>query len=451
MRLPRKIANGAKACAPLMNTSILLTNKQQDVCIFALKSGGQGGIMKTFSGYKNACWLVVNLALLLSLSTGMAHAEQKPPLSSWSQNHSIGMPMMITANGILLLQTVRRPVARSVMDSIPRPDKVTGVKVRYRYGGVNVKWNAVTINGKPADHSTDSKLRYEVFRCENQSLSSCPSEGKQNSVNGNHVWPMSVSYTDRSVSEMGVWYYYRVRACTVHCSPLSDVARGAIMGPPANITASMGTYEDRVHISWSPVPIAEYYTVSRCSHRKDQCRVIANHVTSTSYDDRHAPGGIEVFYNISSCNKEVGERGGCWGAQQWEFVAGMKKKLQTVHNMKVSNRMHFYHRDYISIVSSPPRPEGVLAHNPVTQIYRCESYHVRNVPRSCEHIADGNYVFDRSAVPGRFYYYVGRYCGGGTCGDFQRHPDGSISIYEGKRNPLPIGVGPPDPLPPPRP
>ncbi len=408
--------------------------------------------MKVFSGYKNACWLVANLALLLSLSTGMAHAEQKPPLFSLSQNHSVGLPMMVATNGMLLLQIARKPVARSaaqsVMDSLPRPDKVTGVKVSYKNGGLKVTWNPVTIHGKPASHAHESNLRYEVFRCADQTVSSCPSEGQQNSVNGNHVWPTSLAFTDRTVPEKGVWYYYRVRACTVLCSRLSDVARGAMMTYPSDITASMGTYEDKVHISWSPVPIADRYIVSRCMRRRGICSEIALQLTTTSFDDRHAPGGVTVYYKIWACNKEAG----CFATPTTEYAAGMKKKLQVVWDMRVSNPTYFYHRDYISIVSAPPKPEGVLAQDPVTQIYRCESYNVRNVIRKCKHIADGNYVFDRSAVPGRYYYYVARYCGGGTCGDFQRHPDGSISIYEGKRNPLPMGAGQrPDPPPPPRP
>jgi serine protease len=153
---------------------------------------------------------------------------------------------------------------------------------------VQVSWTA------SADATT-----YQVFR-HTSNTSSAASE-----LTGNH--PAS-PYNDTS-AVAGTTYYYWVKACNSSgCSGFSASDSGyratevTKPSPPADISASDGTYTDKVQVSWTASAGATTYQVFRYTSNNSSSATQLAESTSSPYYDTSAVAGTTYYYWVKACN-----------------------------------------------------------------------------------------------------------------------------------------------------
>ena len=121
-----------------------------------------------------------------------------------------------------------------------------------------------------------------------------------------------------------ITYWYKVRACNAAgCSDLSDADEGwretRVTGVPTNVTASDGTYSDKVSVSWDAVTGADKYLVYRSENDTGPYTLQTDSLTTTSYEDTSATPGVTYWYKIQACSEYPtcdgcqGCNGGCGG------------------------------------------------------------------------------------------------------------------------------------------
>jgi len=71
---------------------------------------------------------------------------------------------------------------------------------------------------------------------------------------------------------------------------------------PTSISASDGTYPDKVRVTWNLVSGANRYEVYRATSQYESYSLIAGNVTSTSYDDTGVSPGQHYWYKVKACN-----------------------------------------------------------------------------------------------------------------------------------------------------
>ncbi len=119
-------------------------------------------------------------------------------------------------------------------------------------------------------------------------------------------------------------YWYRIRACNDEgCSTLSRADSGyrgtRVVSPPSGVSASQGSYTDRIRLSWLSVSGASEYEILRSANGGDDEPI--DTITGTSYDDIHDDPANELdAYNpdtsagtrYSYVIVAHGEVPGCW-------------------------------------------------------------------------------------------------------------------------------------------
>ena len=111
---------------------------------------------------------------------------------------------------------------------------------------VRVTWNEI-----------EGSTEYQVFRCTDSDVSSCGTSIGSTAGNG----------FDDTGGTGDVRYWYRVKACaTGSCSDFSEADKGyrysvTVPVPPTTVTASDGTFSDKIAISWSVVAGATSYNI----------------------------------------------------------------------------------------------------------------------------------------------------------------------------------------------
>ncbi len=101
-------------------------------------------------------------------------------------------------------------------------------------------------------------------------------------------------------------YWYRVKACNdAGCSALSAADSGYSFAtapePPTNLSASDGTYNDRVRLTWTAALGAANYEVERATAEGGPYSRIAI-VNATTYDDTGVTAGTNYWYRVRACN-----------------------------------------------------------------------------------------------------------------------------------------------------
>jgi RHS repeat-associated protein len=96
--------------------------------------------------------------------------------------------------------------------------------------------------------------------------------------------------SENAVQDLGTSPY------TVQASPLS---------PPSGVTATDGTYTDKVRITWTAVTGATSYQVYRSQYSSSGYENVGT-PTSTSFDDTNATAGITYYYKVKSYNATSG-------------------------------------------------------------------------------------------------------------------------------------------------
>jgi fibronectin type 3 domain-containing protein/V8-like Glu-specific endopeptidase len=114
--------------------------------------------------------------------------------------------------------------------------------------------------------------------------------------------PTSTSFDDTS-TEVGSIYYYWVKACSIYgCSDFSAYNVGwRNNASPGGLSASDGSYVDRVGLSWSASLGAIYYQVYR-STSSGGAKTLLGEPAETSYDDTSATPGDTYYYWVKACN-----------------------------------------------------------------------------------------------------------------------------------------------------
>ena len=113
--------------------------------------------------------------------------------------------------------------------------------------------------------------------------------------------PSQAPYDDISATP-GILYYYWVTACSsAGCSDfsISDTGWRKLL-PPNNVTASDGTYADKIVVSWD----SSVGTTSYEIYRADAANGTQSLLDSTSgltYDDTTATTGVPYYYWVKAC------------------------------------------------------------------------------------------------------------------------------------------------------
>jgi fibronectin type 3 domain-containing protein len=113
------------------------------------------------------------------------------------------------------------------------------------------------------------------------------------------------TYDDRDASP-GVVYWYKVKACNASgCSAFSAPDSGFTFAsapdPVTNVSATDGTYTDRVRVTWTAVTGAANYEVHR-AESEDGTYTRRATVTGASYDDTGVTQGTTYWYKVTACN-----------------------------------------------------------------------------------------------------------------------------------------------------
>ncbi|MCB1317588.1 MAG: hypothetical protein KDK27_16605, partial [Leptospiraceae bacterium] len=85
--------------------------------------------------------------------------------------------------------------------------------------------------------------------------------------------------------------------------PVQEEDEGGLQ-PPAEVTASKGTYADKVKVSWSGVSGAVAYAVMRAEPSNQNDFQFAAYAYSTSYDDASVQQGVAYRYLIIAINQQ---------------------------------------------------------------------------------------------------------------------------------------------------
>ncbi len=142
----------------------------------------------------------------------------------------------------------------------------------------------------------------------------------------------SASPYDDDTAVQGTSYYYWVKGCNaLGCSDYSVYDTGYVTSTvtppsaPASVSASDGTYTDKVFIDWPPVIGAAWYEVYRndINSHTDQKTLTGDHPTS-SYNDTNAEPGSTYYYWVRACNA-----GGC--SDYSKYDTGWRGEVQVVY------------------------------------------------------------------------------------------------------------------------
>ncbi len=149
---------------------------------------------------------------------------------------------------------------------------------------VRITWNAV------------SGATYSVFRATSTS-------GSKTTLATSLT---STSFDDTS-AVAGTTYYYWVRS-TNSAGPSDfssyNIGYRAVAPPaaPTGVSATDGTYTDRVRITWNAVSGAAGYVVYRATSTSGTKTVLAHSLASTSFDDTSAVAGTTYYYWVKASN-----------------------------------------------------------------------------------------------------------------------------------------------------
>ncbi|MFH2038856.1 MAG: choice-of-anchor D domain-containing protein [Chloroflexota bacterium] len=115
--------------------------------------------------------------------------------------------------------------------------------------------------------------------------------------------PTDTSFDDTTAS-FGQKYIYTVRACIgTICSRYAAPAAAGWLEflAPTDVTASLGTFRDRVQLTWTETTGATSYQVYRFTIIEGRLRLLGNPIITT-FDDFTANPGVYYYYKVKACN-----------------------------------------------------------------------------------------------------------------------------------------------------
>ena len=147
-------------------------------------------------------------------------------------------------------------------------------------------------------------VAYEIYRSEDSSSANATKIGVTD------AW---TRYYDDTSASRGTLYSYWIRTVTAIDTSDFGTADTGYLGLPgvSYVTATDGTYADKVVVSWGAVSGATSYEVWRgASDESSGATRLARNITELSWEDTSATPGAKCWYWVKACN--VGP--GLWGS-----------------------------------------------------------------------------------------------------------------------------------------
>lgn len=247
---------------------------------------------------------------------------------------------------------------------------------------VEVNWN--TVSGATS---------YQVFRATS-------STGTPTHI----ATPSSAAHTDTAVTP-GVTYWYWVKACnSAGCSNYSAADTGyaqiPIPGIPTGVTASDGTYTDRIQVNWNAVGGATSYQVFRADSATGNKTHIGTPSTN-NYTDLTAVQGTTYWYWVKACNSS-----GCSDYSAGDAGYALLPIPSVPTGLSASDGTH---TDRVQV--SWNAVGGATSY----QVYRADSE--TGIKTQLGTPSSSSFT-DMTAVQGTTYWYWVKACNASGCSDF---------------------------------
>ena len=173
--------------------------------------------------------------------------------------------------------------------------------------------NSFTISYTVSDTGSSGLKQAELWRANDSSGSPAGwAEIKSTSLSGNG--PFSGSFSDAPSSIGNYWYGIHVVDNAGNWStepdppgPIKGIVTGSPPSPPTGVSASDGTYTDKVCILWNASSGASTYKVYR-STSSGGSKTYLGSTSSTTYNDTSASVGTTYYYWVKASNS-YGESG----------------------------------------------------------------------------------------------------------------------------------------------
>ena len=138
-------------------------------------------------------------------------------------------------------------------------------------------------------------------------------------------WQQERRFADLSATP-GLRYYYWVKAATTDRGRLASAYGATVdnllsMSPPESVTATRGTYEDRVILSWNAVAPTAYYRIYRSRSDTPDLRIVAGDwQRQTIFEDDEVELGVEYHYWIKASPTSTGQGASSFSAESSGFL-----------------------------------------------------------------------------------------------------------------------------------
>ena len=236
---------------------------------------------------------------LTSSPTGMT-IDSSTGVISWTPDATGDYNVTLKVSDGELFDTQSFTIAITLTE-ITTPSPPTGVSASdgSYTDKVQITWNTVT-----------GATHYQVYRA-------LFSSGLgRSAISG---WQTGTSYDDTTVTPGTTTYYYWVKAATssggdnasdysAYDSGFASVMLPVDLDPPTGVSASDGSYTDKVQITWNTVTGATHYQVYRALFSSGLGRsAISGWQTGTSYDDFTVTPWITYYYQVKAATSSSGD------------------------------------------------------------------------------------------------------------------------------------------------
>ena len=138
-------------------------------------------------------------------------------------------------------------------------------------------------------------------------------------------WQPERRFADLSAAP-GLRYYYWIKAATSDRGRLASAYGATVdnllsMSPPESVTATRGSYADRVILSWSAVSPTAYYRIYRSRSETPDLRIVAGDwQRQTIFQDDDVELGVEYHYWIKASPTTTGQGASSFSTESSGFL-----------------------------------------------------------------------------------------------------------------------------------